>query len=97
MEADQLLVSERLMPARLGVRYQLTPYGRTLGPVFTSLWKWGVKHLAQRGTARGTRVRPPVSAAVAVCLVAVLCATLSAQTPMTRGCSTPRSAFTHTT
>ena len=26
--------------------YRLTPHGRTLGPVFESLWAWGVTHLA---------------------------------------------------
>jgi DNA-binding HxlR family transcriptional regulator len=31
----------------LRVRYRLTPHGRTLGPVFESLWAWGVVHLAR--------------------------------------------------
>jgi DNA-binding HxlR family transcriptional regulator len=29
----------------LRVRYQLTSHGRALGPVFESLWMWGVRHL----------------------------------------------------
>jgi DNA-binding HxlR family transcriptional regulator len=27
-------------------RYQLTPHGQTLGPVFECLWAWGVMHLS---------------------------------------------------
>lgn len=30
------------------VSYAMTSYGRTLGPVFETLWSWGVKHL-ERG------------------------------------------------
>jgi DNA-binding HxlR family transcriptional regulator len=52
------LESERLIsrsPApRPGqkVRYELTPHGRTLGPVFECLWAWGVTHLAhEKGKA----------------------------------------------
>lgn len=33
---------------KLRVQYRLTPYGRTLGPVFETLWRWGVKHLARK-------------------------------------------------
>lgn len=29
----------------LRVRYDLTPHGRSLGPVFESLWNWGRLHL----------------------------------------------------
>jgi DNA-binding HxlR family transcriptional regulator len=36
----------------LRVRYRLTPHGRTLGPVFESLWAWGVTHLARLDGAR---------------------------------------------
>lgn len=64
MQADNLVMAEKLTPARLGVRYQLTPYGQTLGPVFTSLWQWGVTHLARRGADRGTLVRPPMQVSV---------------------------------
>jgi len=59
MEADGLVVRKPLIPARLGVRYRLTPYGRTLGPVFTALWRWGVRHLERPDAGRGTRVIPP--------------------------------------
>jgi hypothetical protein len=51
-----------LSPAHAGVRYRLTPYGRTLGPVFTTLWQWGIKHLARSDTMHGTRIAPPRSA-----------------------------------
>jgi DNA-binding HxlR family transcriptional regulator len=33
------------------VRYALTQHGRTLKPVFETLWKWGVHHLAMEGRA----------------------------------------------
>jgi DNA-binding HxlR family transcriptional regulator len=59
MQADGLIHRHTLAPARLGVRYRLTPYGRTLGPVFESLWCWGTRHLARKGAARGTLVMPP--------------------------------------
>src|SRR5271155_114393 len=36
----------------LRVRYRLTPHGLTLGPVFESLWAWGVAHLARLEDAR---------------------------------------------
>jgi DNA-binding HxlR family transcriptional regulator len=36
----------------LRVRYQLTPHGRTLGPVFEALWAWGVLHLEHLEDAR---------------------------------------------
>lgn len=29
----------------LRVRYELTEHGLTLGPVFETLWMWGVRHL----------------------------------------------------
>ena len=59
MQADNLVVRHALTPTALGVRYQLTPYGRTLGPVFETLWRWGVGHLARTGSERGTLVLPP--------------------------------------
>lgn len=64
MQADHLIVAHRLTPARLGVRYELTAYGRTLGPVFKSLWAWGVTHLKRRGASGGTLVKPPLQAAL---------------------------------
>ena len=59
MQADGLVVRRPLSPAHAGVRYQLTPYGRTLSPVFNVLWRWGVKHLSRDDAARGTRVAAP--------------------------------------
>jgi DNA-binding HxlR family transcriptional regulator len=42
------------------VCYKLTPHGRTLGPVFETLWAWGTRHLAlasssQEGNGRCSR------------------------------------------
>ena len=62
MQADGLVARTQLGPAHEGVKYRLTPYGRTLGPVFTSLWAWGTKHLSRRDASKGTLVRPPVVA-----------------------------------
>jgi DNA-binding HxlR family transcriptional regulator len=59
MQADNLVARHALAPAALGVRYQLTPYGRTLGPVFKTLWRWGVRHLERTGAERGTLISPP--------------------------------------
>jgi DNA-binding HxlR family transcriptional regulator len=59
MQADGLVTRQALTPAHLGVRYTLTPYGRTLEKVFEVLWRWGHDHLARQGAAGGTRVRPP--------------------------------------
>jgi DNA-binding HxlR family transcriptional regulator len=60
MVADDLVQREELAPARLGVRYRVTPYGRSLGPVFKALWHWGTQHLQRDGAARGTVRMPPV-------------------------------------
>ena len=65
MQADGLVARRALSPAHAGVRYRLTAYGRTLGPVFTTLWHWGTRHLARPETADGTRIAPPRSAATA--------------------------------
>ena len=62
MQDDGLITRRALSPVHRGVRYELTPYGRTLGPVFQSLWKWGVTHLRRRDAAMGTLVKPPRSA-----------------------------------
>jgi DNA-binding HxlR family transcriptional regulator len=59
LEADCLVTRRALAPASLGVRYRLTPYARTLHPVFTSLLRWGVRHLRRRDAATGTTVAPP--------------------------------------
>lgn len=46
MEAAGLISrSVRIEPLR--VRYRLTAHGRTLGPVFDTLWSWGVRHLSR--------------------------------------------------
>ena len=59
MEADGLVVRQPMTPARLGVRYGVTRYGRTLGPVFEALWHWGRRHIARRGSGGGTLVAAP--------------------------------------
>jgi DNA-binding HxlR family transcriptional regulator len=61
MVADDLIAREVLVPARLGVRYRVTPYGRSLDPVFEALWRWGKGHVARDGASRGTLVAAPVS------------------------------------
>ena len=58
LQADGLISRRVLTPARLGVRYQLTPYARSLNPVFNALLQWGLTHL-QRNAAHATRVVPP--------------------------------------
>ena len=59
LQRDGLVSRRTLTPARLGVRYQLTPYAKTLNPVFGSLLEWGVRHLKRADAAHGTRVTPP--------------------------------------
>lgn len=59
LEADHLVARRALQPARLGVRYQLTPYAATLNPVFNQLLKWGSGHLARPDASKGTRIAPP--------------------------------------
>lgn len=59
MVADDLVAREAQTQAWLGVRYRVTPYGRSLGPVFTELWRWGTRHLARSGAARGTLAAAP--------------------------------------
>jgi DNA-binding HxlR family transcriptional regulator len=59
MQADGLVARQPLTPARLGVRYRVTAYGQTLGPVFGALWQWGMRHVARRDADRGTLVAPP--------------------------------------
>jgi DNA-binding HxlR family transcriptional regulator len=60
MLADDIIAREELTPRRLGVSYRLTAHGRTLGPVFESLWRWGTRHLSRR-RAGGTAITAPVS------------------------------------
>src|SRR5215212_9756025 len=59
MIADDLVARQELSPARLGVRYRLTPHGRSLMPVFQALWSWGTRHLARSGPRRGTIASSP--------------------------------------
>jgi DNA-binding HxlR family transcriptional regulator len=61
MMADDLVARQELTPLRLGVRYRLTPHGRSLAPVFNALWRWGTNHLARPGARLGTRVSPPTA------------------------------------
>jgi len=63
MAGDDLVERRTLTPRSAGVRYTLTPYGKTLGPVFESLWRWGTTHLTREGAERGTLVVPPRRAA----------------------------------
>jgi len=59
MLADDLIARREFHPIRLGVRYQLTPYGHTLGVVFETLWRWGRKHVSRPHAAGGTIVMAP--------------------------------------
>lgn len=59
MIADDLVSCQQLDPPYLGVRYRVTPYGRSLMPVFTTLWRWGKRHLARPNARRGTMASPP--------------------------------------
>ena len=61
MLADGLVARRPLTPPTRGVRYELTAYGRTLGPLFKQLAVWGTRHLARPGAERGTMVRPPAA------------------------------------
>lgn len=45
LEADGVVNRSVRHKPTLAVRYRLTPHGRTLGPVFETLWAWGVIHL----------------------------------------------------
>jgi DNA-binding HxlR family transcriptional regulator len=47
LEADGIVDRAVRQTPRLRVGYRLTPYGRTLGPVFEALWTWGVRHLTR--------------------------------------------------
>jgi DNA-binding HxlR family transcriptional regulator len=61
MMADDLITRDELSPRHLGVRYTVSTYGATLGPVFDTLWRWGVIHLAREGSALGTAVVAPLA------------------------------------
>jgi DNA-binding HxlR family transcriptional regulator len=47
LEADGVVARSVRPKPTLSVRYRITPHGRTLGPVFETLWEWGVAHLAR--------------------------------------------------
>ena len=47
LEADGIVARSASYQPTLRTRYSLTPHGRTLGPVFETLWSWGVQHLAR--------------------------------------------------
>jgi DNA-binding HxlR family transcriptional regulator len=47
LEADGVVARSTEQRPALRVRYRLTEHGRGLGPVFESLWTWGVTHLAR--------------------------------------------------
>lgn len=59
MMADDLVSREQLEPPHLGVRYRVTPYGRSLMPVFTALSRWGERHLRRPNAGRGTIASAP--------------------------------------
>jgi DNA-binding HxlR family transcriptional regulator len=46
------LISRSVRSTPLRVRYRLTSHGRTLGPVFETLWSWGTRHLAHIAAQR---------------------------------------------
>lgn len=58
LQADGLVTRRVLTPAMLGVRYQLTPYARSLNPVFNALLRWGTNHL-EREAPEATRIAAP--------------------------------------
>lgn len=53
LEVDGVVTRSVRHKPTLQVRYQLTPHGRTLGPVFETLWAWGVQHLTRAEAAAG--------------------------------------------
>jgi DNA-binding HxlR family transcriptional regulator len=57
LEAEGVVARSEEQRPMLRVRYRLTPHGRTLGPLFESLWAWGVVHLAHQEDARAKRAK----------------------------------------
>ena len=51
LEADCLVTRAVQKKPSLQVKYQISPHGQTLGPVFETLWTWGRLHLARVGDA----------------------------------------------
>jgi DNA-binding HxlR family transcriptional regulator len=47
LQADGVVTRSVEQRPTLRVRYRLTQHGQTLGPVFESLWAWGIVHLAR--------------------------------------------------
>ena len=64
MLSDELIAKQELTPRRLGVRYRVTPYGQTLGPVFETLWLWGASHVSRPGRGRTAVASPAGRASV---------------------------------
>jgi len=52
LEAEGLVTRSAAVKPGLRVCYQLTPHGKTLGPVFECLWVWGTAHLARSNDTR---------------------------------------------
>lgn len=53
LEVDGVVARSVRHTPTLRVLYQLTPHGRTLGPVFETLWAWGVQHLTRAEAVAG--------------------------------------------
>ncbi|MBV9746697.1 MAG: helix-turn-helix transcriptional regulator [Acidobacteriia bacterium] len=56
LEADGLVTRSPASKPGLRVRYQLTPHGITLGPVFECLWTWGIMHLSYMNSRQDSRL-----------------------------------------
>ena len=62
MTADDVVSRDpRDLTAHGVVRYRVTEHGRSLEPVFESLWLWGRQHLQHPRAAGGTRAFSPGS------------------------------------
>jgi DNA-binding HxlR family transcriptional regulator len=61
LEADGVVDRSVRHKPTLAVRYRLTPHGRTLGPVFETLWAWGVIHLTRSGNPGVARTESQAS------------------------------------
>ena len=59
MMADDLVSRDPRDASSGVVRYRVTRHGRSLAPVFNSLWSWGRQHLQHPRAAGGTRALPP--------------------------------------
>jgi len=47
LESEGLISRSPAPKPGLPGRYDLTPHGRTLGPVLEAIWTWGVAHMAR--------------------------------------------------